>query len=239
MTRKIAPLNPTQHGKLKLRPSPLFAHLKTEQLVPIVVSEMTRIAGDFPFVFVKDARNDRLLPVAVMGFFPGENLYCGSDDWDISYAPMALQIYPFSLASDPANPERAALCIDENSELLGEEGEALFDEKGEQTEFLKARGQLTVQMVEQTELTRHFVDYISKKELLMPQTLQFRFEGGEPHQVNNVYIVNEERLKALPAEDVHELMQRGALPLLYAQLMSMQQMNKLGRRRQKLRAAQA
>jgi len=64
------------------------------------------------------------------------NLFLGRRQMAGSTCALNIQRYPFDIRPDG---EKLGVFIDENSKLIADEGEALFTEAGEPTDFLKNR----------------------------------------------------------------------------------------------------
>jgi len=228
MTANYVPLNSTQHREFKIKDSRTFDHVKSEQLVPVVMHEFGRVAADLPVVFVKDGENGKFLPVALMGLQPQENVFCDGAEWAFGYVPMAMRRYPFSLQFDGEDKTKVVMCIDENSAQLSKaEGNALFDDKGEQSDFLKARAENVIRFVEQAQVTGKAIELLVEKDLLESRQLNVQLENGKNYSLNGVYVVNEKKFAELKDEDFAELRKRGLLPVIYAHLLSLQQVQKI------------
>ncbi|PTT76819.1 peptidase, partial [Pseudomonas sp. HMWF010] len=128
------PLNREQHAKLALvHNDKPYGFAATGSAVPLTVTEFAPAALSFPVIFAGEDR----VPLAVMGLNNGENLFVNADgsiDPGV-YIPAYIRRYPFVLANDETQ-DRLIVCIDRGSTLLSESGQtALFDEKGEPTEY--------------------------------------------------------------------------------------------------------
>ena len=79
--------------------------------VPVMAAEFPNVASDFTIVFTGD---DKLvMPVVIMGFRDGENLYIDDQGkWLARYIPAFLRRYPFVFSSSD-NGQTFTLCIDE------------------------------------------------------------------------------------------------------------------------------
>ncbi len=228
MASTIVPLNSAQHGHLKVKAAESFSQIANEQLVPVVVHDYLHVGSDFPIVYAKDSNTGKFVSVALMGLKPGENLFFGQGRDESQFVkPAVFHNYPFSLALEKEGSDNTMVCIDEDSDLVGAiEGEALFTEGGEQTDFLKQRTEGVVSFIEKTNVTKHFVDFLVENDLLVSQDLTVNV-NGQRHAINGVYIVNEKSLNALPSEKFEVLRTRGFLPAIYAQMFSLQQIKRL------------
>jgi hypothetical protein len=225
----IKAINSSSHGKVKIKSNSNFIQSKDKHFAPVVVQEFIGASQEFPIVFIKDAETGGFNAVALLGLKPNSNLFYGKNSWKASYVPQALTLYPFMIHQDE-NSDNAILCFDEDSPLVNETtGEALFDESGTQNEWLTAKGEAVVDYIEKSKVTQNFIKLLLAKELLAPQTLNLKLKGEEEYTLGGLYVIDEKKLNALSDEDFIELRKTGALPAVYATLMSMQRINQLAR----------
>lgn len=226
----IKAINSSSHGKVKIKSNVNFIQSKDKHFAPVVVQEFMGASQEFPIVFVKDTATGRFNAVVLLGLKPSTNLFYAEKSWQASYVPQALKLYPFLIHQEEGS-DSAILCLDESSPLVNEEtGEALFDENGKQKQWLTAQGEAVVDYIEKTEVTQGFIKLLLAKELLAPQTLNLKFDGEEEYTLGGLYVIDEKKLNALSDEDFIEMRKTGALPAIYAVLMSMQRINQLARK---------
>ncbi len=228
MTAKYVPVSSATHREFKIKDSRTFDHVKGEQLVPVVMHEFGRVAADLPVVFVKDGENGKFLPVALMGLQPQENVFADGSEWPFGYVPMAMRRYPFSLQFADNDNSKVVLCFDENSALVSKtEGNALFNDNGEQTDYFKARAENALRFVEQAQVTGKAIELLVEKDLLESRQLNVQLENGKSYTLNGVYVINEKKFNELKDEEFAELRKRGLLSVIYAHLLSLQQVQKI------------
>jgi hypothetical protein len=226
---KITPLNNNVHMNIKVTESQDYTRFKEQHLIPIVVQDFSLLATEFPIVFVKHSDTKKFIPVAMMGVKPGVNLYCQTTNWTNKIIPLGFKNAPLSLMKANIESDEVAVCFDEESPLISEKtGEALFDEQGNQTEYLNARAQDLLTVAEFTQQTQTITDYLVKNELLTAKQLTLDlYDEDQPYVMNGLYLVDEDKLNKLPDSEFNELRAKGLLPLLYAQLNSIQQITRL------------
>lgn len=223
----ITPLNPQNHSGLKLAHDPSFAQVKNEHMLPVVVHEFNRLALDYPLVFVKHANTGAFQPVALTGLAAGQNLYYQLQGWQADSAPMIVRNYPLVLIEDAANPEQLLVGVNEASQLLNaEQGEALFNADGSESEFLIKRKKQLEDFYQSSQLTSVFVALLAELQLLQPQTLNVTI-AQQKQQLTGLYFIDEQKLNALPAAQFEQLRQRGFLSLVYAHLLSLRNIERL------------
>ncbi|AAZ24821.1 SapC family protein [Colwellia psychrerythraea] len=223
----IKAINNSAHGNVKVKSNPSFIQSKTKHFAPVVVQEFISASKEFPIVFIKDAETGRFNAVVLLGLKPQENLFFDEKSWQGSYIPEALTLYPFVIHQAEGS-DKALLCVDEDSALVNETiGDAFFDEKGVQKEWLTAKGEAVVDYVNKSGVTQNFIQLLLAKELLAPQTLSLNLAGQEEYTLDGLYVINEQKLNDLSDSEFSELRKTNALPAIYAILMSMQCIKKL------------
>ncbi len=226
----IKAINNGAHGKLKIKSNENLLQSKDKHFAPVVVQEFIAASQEFPIVFSKDSGTGQFKAIALLGLKPEENLFFHDDTWQASYKPEGLTLYPFLLHQDK-NSDQAILCFDESSFLVNEtEGEPLFNENGVQNQWLTDKGERVVSYIEKTHSTVNFTKLLLDKHLLSPQTLNLKLKGEDEYSLNGLYAIDEKKLNDLSDSDFIELRKTGALPAIYASLMSMQRINQLARR---------
>ncbi|MBY5921822.1 SapC family protein [Ferrimonas balearica] len=225
MEAQIVPLQKEKHANTKIKDDPGFAHVKDQHIVPVVVHEFVRASNDFPIVFVKNNESGQFRAVVMLGFKQGENYFAGSA-WKGVYIPAAITHYPLALVPDMQNPGQLMVAVNEASDRVGdEEGHALF-EAGEPSAFLERKKESLGRFIESDQITQAFVTKLNELELLENRTLNLKLQGDE-YNIGGIYMVNEKALNELSDEAFGELRKRGFLPLVYAHLASLHQVNRL------------
>jgi hypothetical protein len=82
------------------------------------------------------------------------------------------------------------------------------------------------EVVRSREAALRICDILSKHDLIQPWPIKVNTKEGE-RQVDGLYCVNEVKLRDLSTEAFEELRKAGALPLVYCQLLSMQNIERL------------
>ncbi len=223
------PLNREKHATFRLRASQSMAHARELNAIPVVIAEMGRIARDYPIVFVGE-KAESVLPSALVGLQSGENLFVDAEgNWSDGYIPAFVRRYPFVLAEDG---ERFQIFIDEGyAGLNAEEGEALFDEEGKETEALKRVVDFLKEYQGFVAATQTFVNELNQHGLLEAKNLQSTpQDGSAPRVIQGMWTIDEEKLKKLSADTAQSLLANGAMGLIYAHLLSLQNLDKLDQR---------
>lgn len=227
MTPNITPLDPAQHGDLKLKKLSDYSYMKGQHVIPVVVHEFMQAGAEYPVVFVKNSDSGQFIPVAMMGLKPEENFFASADGWAGLYIPARVRTHPFHLMRNPHNHEQLMVAVDENSAVVSrEEGDALFSEDGGESETLvRCKKELT-DYFESGQLTENFTGLLLQLDLLVPRSLSLEIKD-EKVTLDGVYVIDETKLNGLSDEVFSDLRKRGFLPLIYAQMISLHQVRRL------------
>ncbi|MBU2869218.1 SapC family protein [Colwellia sp. E2M01] len=225
----MIPLNQKQHSHLKIQKINDVSRFKNQHLIPITIQDFIPLSTEFPVVFVKNEETGQFISVAMMGFRSGVNLYCQETNWPCPVMPIGFNNAPLSLARSNENSNEIMVCIDEESSLLSDKtGEALFDDQGEQTEFLKQKSQELFKVAQLTEQTQAIINLFAQKKLFISKQLTIKLSNEkEPLLLSGLYLIDENALNALSPEEFEELRTKGLLPLIYAHLASLHQITRL------------
>lgn len=223
----IVPLNNKHHAKLKIKDNKDFSRFKDQHLIPITVQDFIPLSTEFPIVFVKNAETGQFTAVAMMGIKTNINLYCQTSEWLSEVTPSSFFNSPLGLVKQEGEEENFYVCIDINENGVGKiDGQSLFDEKGEETEYLKVRTKHLLDVAENSQQTQNIIQYLASKKILTLRTLNLNL-AGEKYTIEGLYVIDEKVLHNLNNEDFNELRERGLLPLIYAHLSSMHQIARL------------
>lgn len=215
-----------QHAALRWQRYTHYRFAAQDAVMSIVAREMPRAALSLPIAFVKSG--EAFVPVVVQGFEPGQNLLVGADGrWQGAYTPAAYRGYPFQLAR--GEDGQNVLCLDEESGLItaGPEGERFFAEDGTPAPAVKEVFDFLATVQSNREVTTQVCAALQAHGLIKPWPLTIEVPDGR-RKVDGLYMIDEAALQALPAEALVALRNLGALPMIYCQLLSMQNLEKLG-----------
>jgi len=145
-----------------------------------------------------------------------------------TYLPHSVQSYPFYLINSERENKGYGVGIDETSAALSSQtGERLFDDDGNASLHLSQVTQLLEGELNNTVHTAKFIEQIENLALLKAMTMVIHFADGSAQKMSGLYTVNEDKLKQLNAEQIHELSARGYLLPIHAMLISLHQVNVL------------
>lgn len=227
MFEKVVPVNRERHARTRIRDMTGFGFAAKFHIAYVTMHEFSRAAAVYPIVFVEDKEKDAFRPVALIGLEAGENLFVGADGkWEASYVPAIIRRYPFALAA-AGGEGQFTICIDEGSDLVSTtEGNPLFDEKGEPTQVIENVKRYLAELQQMDQLTQQFCSWLKANNMLTPLNMRVR-DHDKVKNIAGCYVVNEERLNNLSDERFLELRSKRFLPAIYAQLMSLAQVERL------------
>lgn len=225
----VVVLNHRDHHHLRVRRPRNFDYLSTMHMLPLVFPECGNAGNDFPVVFTKKEGIDQLQLVALFSLSPGKNLFVNDGQWQGLYMPAIIQNMPFKLINDSQEPGHMILGLDTDNELVSEsEGEALFDETGKETEYLQTMKESVGTYYQQDQHTQAAIRVLTEMDLLTDCDLTVAV-GDKKIAIEGVYTTDIVKLKELPDEQFNELRETDLLPLLYAQIFSINQFHRLAR----------
>ncbi|MFT5675148.1 MAG: hypothetical protein ACI808_001077 [Paraglaciecola sp.] len=224
MTISYVPLDIDKHKDIKINLTHNFGHAKDIHLAAASMREYAQVASCMPIVLVKDPKTDIFHSVAMLGTEQGVNLYIQDGKWQGHSVPMNIQRYPFDVRADG---EKLGVFFDENSDLVGTEGEAVFTEAGEPSPFLQNRQKLLSELANSEMATQGFIKKLVELDLLDPIQLNVQYVNGQKRNITGMHAVSEKRLQALDETVILELHKSGFLGAIYALLMSLGQLNRL------------
>lgn len=224
-------LNSETHRNLKIKPSGegLKFSGKTNSVL-LAAIEFPEACKHFPIVFAK-VGDQRVLPVALLGFRDLENLFVdASGQWKSEYVPAYIRRYPFVLAKADAGGQ-FTVCIDESYPGFGaDEGQPLFNEKGESTDYLKGVVGFLQEYQAQLDRTDKFLDALRDCDLLMDVAANVKLPDGESFSIAGLMMVDERKLQALPEAQILRLFRSGDLAWVFSHLISISNFNRLPRK---------
>ncbi|TAL86655.1 MAG: multidrug transporter [Rhodanobacter sp.] len=242
------PLNREQHKDLHLKAVPHVKFAMNAHSVPLTGAEFSIAARDLLIVFAGTDAADAG-PVALLGLRENENLHVDADGhWaPHTYVPAFVRRYPFILAEKPVGEEGDDLTVflDEQYEGFDQnEGERLFKEDGTDTEMLTNAVNFLGEFQQNVARTRWFMQQLNKHDLLEPRNVQLKKEPkdgteGKSINLNGLFVVNEDKLRALDEKTAHEFAREGMYGWIYAHLLSLSNIDRLAQRLDEREQAEA
>lgn len=200
--------------------------------VPLLATEIPFASAEYPVIFSATATPGEYIPLAVMGLKEGQNLLINGDGKITTrYVPAFLRRYPFVLAG-AQDAENLTVCIDEASKAChadGAVGKRLFDDKGEQTEYLQEVIGFLKDYQYRAEMTKTFCKKLHELNVLEPMQANITFKGREDANLNltGFFAVRREKLRAIGDADILDLFKKDGLELIYSHMQSLGNINVL------------
>ena len=228
---KFVPLAKDQHANLRVIQSGDYTRFKQQNLIPIVVRDFFTLSAEFPLVFVTNQSTEEFMPVAIMGLQEGQNLYCQVEPFPAQVIPVGFGNAPFAITATDENREQFAVLVDEESHLLSEsEGERVFTDDGDKTEYMEARIEGLVQAAQQSQQTQESRSILLKKVYSRPSRSNYGIGQTRLYNIDGIYVVDEQKFNELSDEDFLDMRSRGLVALVYAHLTSLQQLRRISER---------
>lgn len=222
MFNQLTILDAEQHASLRFSANQPYDFAREQVLVPVVSSEITRVAREMPVVFPLGSE----VPQALAGMPPGVNVHVqDSGHWRGRYIPAHIRRYPFMLAPLPKQQEtdeqRYAMQFDAAARHFeSAEGQPLLDAQGRPTALLRKIQQVLVSLMHDHAHTARLVAELDLHGLLKEKDVTLG-QGDSAQSISGVRIVNESVLRSLEPQALAELRDSGALALAYAHVLSL------------------
>ena len=228
----LVPISRELHGKTRIRPLPSFAFAAKVTVVPVYGSEIVPMSHEVPIIFVREG--DAFAPSALVGVRGGQNLMIDPQGrWIGAHIPAVWRRGPFRLGrvqGEEGSETRMVLCLEDSSDLISEtEGNPLFDEQGATTPLVASASTLLSQLERDMQGTKGVCALIEQLGLITQWNLDIAQPDGSKQRVSDLFQVDEAKIATLSGEDLVRLRDAGALPRIYAHLLSLSKVSLLGR----------
>ena len=195
----------------------------------IAAFEVYKCAAYVPIAFLKSGDSYRLS--IVQGLKEGQNLYVGPNGiWLPPYAPAIYRFHPFRLAALEEGDDRKVLCILDESVVSenSAEGKAFFTEEGELDPDVSVIFHHLTSISASFEETKTVCEVLESNKLIKPWNVKVNHSGVES-SLRGLHCIDETKFRKASGKILRELRDVGALPVIYCQLFSMQQITRLSR----------
>ena len=226
----LAPLNSQQHKDFKVSSFDDAAFLAEAHAIPLTVDEFVDAQRDSPIVFTA---GENPLPIALFGLNEGVNTFIGEDKKLVAdvYVPAYIRRYPFMLAKLQPDATDMSLCFDPKSGVVGadKEGQALFNDKGEATEYTNGVLEFCRKFEESGQRTRQFIEQLNALDIMMDGEIAITRNDmpDQPFVYRGFRMVDENKMRELPTETLEALNKNGMIMLIHAHLFSMNLMRRI------------
>ena len=224
------PLSRDQHQGFGVKPvGKPFEFMAQSHFLPLTANEFGSAASSFPIIFAGDERS----PLAVMGIRTQENLFVNDGLFNQDfYMPAFARRFPFVLAADQGN-ERFVVCVDEAAECVTKDNPVQpFFEGDDTSKFTKEAFEFLQNFERDRQATIAMVDELKKLDLFEPKDMHFQGQNAdgspaERQKIADYFAISETKLRALPADTLKSLSDRGILAVCFAHLISLNNWQRL------------
>lgn len=224
MAINYIPLDKSKHSTLKVIPRVNFDMVSSTHIAAATIREFAQLSGSTPIVFIEDPSSKNIHTVCMLGLEQGKNLFWAEDKWQGPHVPLNIQRYPFDIRPDG---DKLGVFIDENSDLISDEGQALFDDKGEPTEFMTNRQNFLGELANSEVQNQRFIAQLKELDLLDEIALRVQYRSGQIRNVTGIMSINEKKLIDLDDDKVLAMHKAGFLGAAYSMMLSLGQLNRL------------
>lgn len=217
-------LDSTKHAKLGLSQAKTnYSFASKATIIPVVANEVGLAIRHYPLVFVQEANAAAPTLVALVGLQADRNLFVSAEgDWRAdTYIPAWVRRYPFYLVR--SSQEKVSVAFDPSAQFFkGKDLKPLF-KNGEPTDTLNAivkfQGEYEIALQRTAAMVKALQEAGVMEQALL--SIGAKSQEKDPRRIGGFLMINEAKLRELSAESLVKLQQANALPLAYAQLLSM------------------
>ena len=201
--------------------------------IMVFPTEFRDVQAYYPILFRKNPETGEFYACALTGFEPNENLFVSEEfGWQCDYLPLMARREPFFIGfkEDESAPQGKSMIVtlDSNSARLSEDdGEDLFNIDGSPSLFLNDKMAILERIHQGNEFAEGFNQALVENQLLEPATIEITLGENATSQLLGFYVLNEEKLIALPGEVLNSFSMNGYLLPMFMLVASQGQMRKL------------
>jgi hypothetical protein len=230
-------LNKKQHSQFSVLKERSKEHGDTYMAAATFPDEFPHIHHKFPIIFQRGHGDDNFNCLALLGLKDGENLFVDTPDFLEQRLPLSFEVLPFMISRSGPEADEGNLVFDPSHPRIqkdGKNGERLFEDDGNQTEFLQNLMRQLKAVVAGESRTQAFVQAMRDYELLELLSVDLSFEDGSGEQLTGFYGIDGKKLSELGAKALKTLQDKGyLLPCILAHA-SLSRLGDLVERRNKL-----
>jgi hypothetical protein len=211
-------LDISKDSSLRISRPKHFNFAANTNAIPLLVDEFPMASAYYPIVF---ADGPAPVPAAIVGLRNDKNLFVDTDgQWhEGAYLPAYVRRYPFILMDDPAH-KQYVLCIDEASDMFGQDGEFALFEDGKPSSFTQGAMEFCAALRQQGDATNEFIKALQDYKLLKPQDTEVDLPDGTRLQLKGFQVIDPKKFDELPDNVYLSWRRKGWIGLVYAHLLS-------------------
>lgn len=227
----VVELSGSKHADLKLAENSAFKAVKSQHIVGIKVTEVTKAVSDFPIFFTQINDTADWTISAITSLEPETNLFVQDSKWDAVYLPSVLRTYPFFLMKSDTDEGAFTVGIDEDNQAFSTtEGVPIFTSENTASDMLTRVTQTLQEEFQNDVHTFKFASMLNEHGLMREVDVRVHYQDGNVNSLKGLYTVDEEKFQNLGAEEFLEFKNRRYLAPMYGMLMSIYQLNSLMKR---------
>lgn len=222
-------LNSVDHKDLRVIQGKPQSYGDVFHSCPCYTFEFRNLQNDYP-ILLQESAEFGFLPIALMGFEQGENLFVQNDDWLSNYTPAFIRKGPFYIGTqqNPSGEDVRLMSIDmDHPRVSYEQGEALFQPLGGRTEYLEQIADLLETIYLNADQTQKFTAELKSLDLIESVTFDIKLNNGTHNQLLGYYTINEDRLMQLDAGTLESLSLKGFLLPIFMMVASLSNITKM------------
>jgi len=200
--------------------------------------ELGALQAEYPLFFIRNVDSGHFETVALLGFEDSENLYLGDDQWLARAVPMSIERQPFLIGfqDQAGGPDQTPVIhVDMDHPSISEsEGTPVFLPHGGEGPLLEHINTLLASIHAGHQASQDFSRLLVGLDLIESLDLEVEFNDGSRHALKGLYTINEERLRALNADSLATLHEKGYLQHIYMLLASLPKLAVLIERKNRL-----
>lgn len=216
MFKEPKPLNKEEDKELRFVGQDNYKHVRSTIFLPLSLGEIVHACKSYHVVFIRE--EDSFIPIGILGYKEGDNIFVSkSGEWKKGvYIPAIARAYPFGIAKQG---DQFIVVYDaaydgfnkkDGLKLLKDDGEVNSDAEN----IIKFVNDVYSALFQTKELLKPL------DELLKPANLNVE-KDGQKYVIENVLIVDEEKLAKLDSDKFVSFRNSGLLPFIYAHLISL------------------
>lgn len=229
--KELVELDSKTHGDCRVAEGCALRFAAGQHVMQVHAAEIGQAACSFPVFFSRTPSTGAWALSVMSGLEIGKNLFAEGGQWTASYQPASMQSYPLFLMKSEANQQGYTVGVTGHDGVLSQDsGEALFDDDGKPSIYLDNVTKLLEAGIQNEIQTRFFAQRLEQLELMKSININVHYQDGAAQTITGLHTIDEDKLQALPANELEELSKNGYLLLMYAMLISIFQLNALIRK---------
>ncbi|MBP5855729.1 SapC family protein [Marivibrio halodurans] len=223
--RRLEVLEADKHGDLGLLVDGDYGFARDSHMIPLNAIEFMAAARHYPILFNGDQTN---MPVVLVGVRHAQNLFVEAEGhWtEGCYIPAFVRRYPFILLRDSRGLKRGEtpevrLGVDTDAPMVTRDGGHPLFEGRKPSDLMKRMGRFAGAFAREQSRTRKFVDACREQDLLIDRAVDVELADKRHMAIKGFRVIDEERLRALPSDQLETWWRSGWFALAVAHLVSL------------------